>query len=311
MSSLTTVLIGLVSIVLLGGLAAGASVLARRHRPIVDGIHALRDNHARNPVVGPLRAGCASMEIGAWLDAEGRLQVGSDRRNRDAGNAVGPLVLRELALRAAANGGRVRPDQAKSFMLMIDILETEPATQARAYRALERALRAYPGLFTRVVDGGLRLGAVTVALIGSGTPRHAVAAEHDRRVFCDGSFGDVGAWGTPVELVPVVSEHWSWRFGWDGVDDVPLQERVLLRQLVAAAHDDGRQVRIFGIPERPAKVREAYWREISGAGVDVISTARPRRLARFLSDATTVVRAVPQARDAVEPEVRVRVGSAR
>ncbi|HEY1487866.1 MAG TPA: hypothetical protein VGF84_17300 [Micromonosporaceae bacterium] len=276
MGALATVL------VVLAILAAAASIVARRHRPYVEGMHALRDDFARDPVSGPLRAGCASFEVGVSLDGGGRLQVG-DPSTHDAGNTLGPMVLRRLALRAQEFHGRVRPGQTGSVRLMVEILETEADRQARAYEALNAALGAYPRLWTRIDDGAVTLGPVTVVLIGTAVPRHLVSAQSDRYVFCDGSFGDIGAWGAPLSLVPTVSEHWSWRFGWDGTEEMPTEERVLLRRFVAAAHQDGRQVRIFGIPERPAPIRDAFWRELTAAGVDVISTREPRRLRRFLS----------------------------
>ncbi len=283
---MATVLVGLVVIMLVGAGASLMSVRARRYRPLQPGVHALRDDYAINPIVGPLRSGCGSLEIAVRLDSAGRLQLGTGQRADSSGNAIGPMVLRELALRAEAYGGSVRPGQTESITLMIDIVETEPARQVHAYDVLDAELRRYPHVFTRLTDGAVTMGPVTVMLTGSGVPRHAVAAASDRFMFCDGSFGDVGAWGAPVELVPMVSEHWAWRFGWDGTDAISTEERLMLHHLVRAAHDDGREVRMFGIPESDARVREAFWRVLLDAGVDVISTPRPRRLAAFLVAST-------------------------
>jgi hypothetical protein len=137
-------------------------------------------------------------------------------------------VLRELALRAVAYGGRVRPRQTDSITLMIEILESDPVRQVRAYDVLDAEVRRYPKLFTHVIDDSIVLGPVTIVLIGAGVPRHAIGAARDRYAFCDGSFGDIGAWGAPVALVPTVGEHWAWRFGWDGIDPIPNEERLLL-----------------------------------------------------------------------------------
>jgi hypothetical protein len=126
-------------------------------------------------------------------------------------------------------------------------------------------------------------GPVSVLLTGPRVPRHLLAAQTDRYAFCDGSLGDVGAWAAPPTLVPLVSEHWSWRFGWDGWDEMPGEERRLLRGLVRAAHADRRTVRVFGIPERPRRVRRAFWRELAAAGVDLIGSTDLRALRRFLN----------------------------
>jgi hypothetical protein len=269
-------------VVVLAVVAAVVSIRARTHRPQLDAVYAIRNDLARDPVSDALRAGCGGLHIGVSLDVTGRLQVGAAARH-NAGNSIGPLVLRTLALRAQEYGGRIRPDQSGPVTLMVEILESDPNRQAAAYAELDAALRRYPSLWTRIIDGEVTLGPVTVLLVGTAVPRHLASPQLDRLIFCDGSFGDIGAWGAPVTMVPTVSEHWSWRFGWDGTDEMPVEERVLLRQAVTSAHADGRQVRLYGIPEQSTRVREAFWRELAAAGVDAITTSRPRSLHRFLA----------------------------
>ena len=63
---------------------------------------------------------------------------------------------------------------------------------------------------------------------------------------------------------------------------MPADERNALHRLVAAAHAEGRQVHFAGLPERGWRVREAFWCELAAAGVDLITTTRPRALANFL-----------------------------
>src|SRR5215204_261467 len=104
MSSVSTILVTLAVLGVLGAAGSLASVLARRHRPFEPTMHHQRDDTARNPVARPLRSGCGSLEIAVWLDRDGLLQVGADRGYRNAGNALRPLVLRELALRAERYG---------------------------------------------------------------------------------------------------------------------------------------------------------------------------------------------------------------
>ena len=304
MGDLATVIVGLAAIFVVAAAAAAVSVRARRCATFSPAMHALRDDIARDPVAGPVRAGCGSMEISVWLDDDDRLQVGSEGRYTDGGNALGPLVLRQLALRAEAQGGRVHPGQTGSFLLLITLRESDPDRQAQAYQVLDAALRAYPRLFTRLSEDGVALGPVTVVLTGETVPQRIVAAHPDRLVFCDGSFADIGAWGPPVALVPTVSEHWCWRFAWDGTGEIPAEQRMLLRQLVATAHADGRQVRVYGIPEQRAHIREAFWRELLTAGVDVISTEQPRHLADFLAKRAPTRAEPPRSRAVWTPRRR-------
>lgn len=266
------------------GIAAGlVSVWTRRTRAFAPGAYALANSSARDPLARPIRHGYGSVQISVRLDDTGRLQVGVARHDDgDPGHTIGPLVLAKLADRVARVGGTVHADQRGPFILMIDIAETEPHRQTRAYEVLDAELRGYESLLTRCADGIAVIGPVMVVLTGAGVPRHLLAAQPDRYAFCDGSLGDVGAWAAPASLVPVVSEHWAWRFGWDGRDEMPAQERHLLCGFVEAAQAEGRRLRFFGLPERPARVREAYWRELSAAGVDLCSATDLGPLARFI-----------------------------
>jgi hypothetical protein len=284
-NSLAVVVSGLAA---LGGSGVAAGIASIRHRrpgAYAPGTHANRDDLARNPLARPLRHGFASLAISVRLDRAGRLRVGTDpavvRGEDDPGATIGPAVLRPLAERAACLDGRVHAAQRGPFTIMVDIRESDPGRLTRAYQVLDGQLRRYPHLFTRATDGIVVMGPVIVMLTGEHVPRQLIAAEHDRVMFCDGTYGDLGPWGAPPSLVPVVSEHWAWRFGWDGRDEMPVEERHLLCGLVQTAQAEGRRVRYFGIPARPARVRDAYWRELAAAGVDLISTDELRALARF------------------------------
>jgi hypothetical protein len=293
MGGLTAVVIGLAAIVFLGAAGALWSHRAARHRPYLSRMYSVRRDTARDPLA-PLRAGCAGIEIAVWLDDADRLQVGADRWNQDPGNAIGPLVLRPLARRAAEHGGALRPDHAGPVGLLIEIAESDPARIARACHVLDNELRAHPGLCTGIIDGVIVLGPVTVSLTGPNVPRDLLAGQSGRYVFRDGDFADIGAWGPSVALVPTVGERWGIRFGWDGSGNMPSDQRERLWQLVDAAHSDGRAVRFFGIPERSRDIREAIWREMLDAQVDMISTGHPRRLARFLGAYFAAVAPAPE-----------------
>ncbi len=254
--TLAVVLAGLTGMTTAGTVAGAASVVARRDPNFVRRAHLARDDFALDPLARPMRTGVASFEIGAWLDRAGRLQVGTRRWDRDPGNAIGPRVLARLADRAGTHRGRMFPRQRGSITLMIHIAESDMAKQQRAYEALDLALRPYASLLTRLVDGAIRPAPVTVVLTGEGVPRHLLAAQTDRLAFVDGTFADIGVWGAPANLVPMISEDWAWRFDWDGRERMPAPERQLLRELVSAAHADSRRVRFYGIPPRPGRVRD-------------------------------------------------------
>jgi hypothetical protein len=125
-------------------------------------------------------------------------------------------------------------------------------------------------------------GAVTVAVTGIVDARELLAAERTRYAFADGTFDDIGSRTAPPALVPMISEPWSRRFGWDGCEPIPAEERHLLHAMVRAAHEDGRTVRISGLTAGSGSARRAIWTELGAAGVDVIADHDLRGLARHL-----------------------------
>lgn len=281
-NSLSIVLAGLSGLAAAGAGAGVASSVARRRPTFVRRAHLARDDWAMDPLAAPMRSGPASFEIALWLDKDGRLQVGSRRWDRDPGNALTPRILDRLSDRAATHGGRMFERQRGSVTLMIEIVEMLASRQARAYEALDVALRQHASLLSSFKAGVVKPGPVTVVLTGDGLPRHLMAAQPERFAFVDGNFSDLGTWGAPANLVPIVSEHWAGRFGWDGVEVMPSDERQLLREVVAVAHQEGRRVRFFGLPEHPVQVRERLWGEMVAAGVDLITTSDVRGLGRYL-----------------------------
>jgi hypothetical protein len=152
----------------------------------------------------------------------------------------------------------------------------------RAYRMLNRQLSDHAPLVSRCVAGRLISGTVTVAVAGVVDVRELLAAQRSRYAFADGTFDDIGSESAPPALVPMISESWSDRFGWDGRDSISAEERHLLHSLVRAAHDDGRTVRILSPPSGSRSARRAIWTELGNAGVDVIGDVDQGGLAKHL-----------------------------
>jgi glycerophosphoryl diester phosphodiesterase len=53
---------------------------------------------------------------------------------------------------------------------------------------------------------------------------------------------------------------------------MPAEERRKLRDIVQVSHDKGRRVRFWATPDNQSPAREAVWRELAAAGVDLINT---------------------------------------
>ena len=272
----------------LAGLAASVGVASvgvrvlRRPRPYLAAGHVLAAGDVADPLPAVLRHGLGGLTLPVRPGPHAELFLGTgDPR---PGNTLRRLVLAPLFARAQALGGRLRRDQQIPFRLVVEFAgpHRDAETLLRAYRMLDQQLRDHAALLSRCDDGRLEPGAVTVAVAGIVDARELLATERTRYAFADGTFDDIGSPSAPPALVPMISESWSRRFGWDGCEPIPAEERHQLHALVRAAHDDGRTVRIAGLSSGSRAARRAVWAELALAGVDVIADADRAGLARYL-----------------------------
>ena len=82
----------------------------------------------------------------------------------------------------------------------------------------------------------------------------------------DGSLAELRG-SDSADLVPWVSTDWPGSFKWRGHGVFPEDEVAKLKGIVARAHEQGRRVRFWGAPDKPA-----FWKELVANGVDIINT---------------------------------------
>jgi hypothetical protein len=265
---------------LAGALYAGVAVL-RRPGAFQPSAHALA-GHDTDPLPRALRLGLGGMTVPVTPGPHGELFLGPGAPQ--PGRTLRRLVLSPLFARARTRGGRLRRDQRVPFRLVVEFAgaNRDAETLLRAYRMLDQQLRDHASLLSRCDGGELVPSAVTVTVSGIVDVRELLAAQPLRYAFADGTFDDLGSHAAPPALVPMVSEPWTRRFGWDGREPISAEERHQLHAMVRAAHEDGRTVRISGLPTGSRRARRAVWTELGAAGVDVIADADLRGLLRHL-----------------------------
>ncbi|MFG1605716.1 hypothetical protein [Actinoplanes sp. NPDC049265] len=264
-----------------GALSAGVAAV-RRPAPYQPSGHALAGADIVDPLPAVLKSGLAGLTVPVLPGPHGELFIGPGAPQ--PGRTLRRLVLGPLLARAKARGGRLRPDQTVPFRLVVEFTgpNRDAKTLLRAYRMLDQQLRDHASLLSRCEDGKLEPGAVTVAVAGIVDVRELLVAERRRYAFADGTFDDIGSRSAPASLVPMISEPWSRRFGWDGREPISAEERHLLHAMVRAAHEDGRTVRISGLSAGARSARRAVWTELGLAGVDVLADPDHSGLARHL-----------------------------
>jgi hypothetical protein len=267
------------------GLAGATSIgtaLLRRSQPYLASGHALVGMQSTDPLRTVLRHGLGGLTVPVRPGPRGELFIGPGVP--EPGRTLRRLVLSPLLGRAKGGGGRLARDQRVPFRLVVEFTgpTRDAETLLRAYRMLDQQLRDHATLLSRCIDGRLEPGAVTVTVAGIVDVRELLASQRRRYAFAEGTFDDIGRRSAPPSLVPMISECWTRRFGWDGREPMAAEERHLLHALLRSAHEDGRTVRISGLPVGSARARHAVWSELCAAGVDVIADADQRALARHL-----------------------------
>lgn len=280
MQELATIAGGLAGLAGAGG-AVTVALIRRRHPWLATG-HALTSPETTDPLPAVIKLGLSGMTVRVTPGPHGELYLGPG--GPQPGRTLRRLVLAPLFTRAGANGGRLWPDQRAPFRLIVEFGGTtrDPKALLRAYRMLDQQLRDHAGLLSTCRDEVLTPRAVTVTVAGAVDVRELLTVQAERYAFADGSFDDLGTRSAPPSLVPMVSESWTRRFGWDGHETITAEERHQLHALVRAAHGEGRVVRFSGLPDGTRKARAAIWTELSEAGVDVIADTDLAGLARHL-----------------------------
>jgi len=234
--------------------------------------HAHNDYEHPRPLLDALAQGFCSVEADVYL-VEGKLLVAHDLSQVAPERTLQKLYLDPLRERVKQHGGSVYAGAPAGFTLLVDIKsEAEPT-----YIALDRVLAGYEPMLTRFDPEGIKPGAVTVIISGN-RPIPYMTAQTSRRAAVDGRLPDL-ATKPAASLVPLVSDHWGRQFRWNGDGPFPEAEREKLREWVTQAHDQGRRLRFWAVPDRV----EA-WRVLHEAGVDLINTDDLQGLATFLRD---------------------------
>ena len=251
--------------------SVGLSLVAEAASPVpLTAAHAHNDYEHPRPLLDALDHGFCSVEADIHL-VDNRLLVAHDRPDTGPDRTLERLYLDPLRSRARLHGGRVFPN-GPPFTLLIDLKTDADPT----YRALRPVLERYADILTRFSSNRIITNAVTVILSGN-RPLDLLARESGRLAAIDGRLSDLPR-NPPVDLLPLISDHWQQHFSWRGDGPLPDDQRAKLREIVRTAHQQGRRLRFWAIPDT-----QAAWRELIQAGVDLVNTDHLEALSEFIN----------------------------
>ncbi|MHC4434707.1 MAG: phosphatidylinositol-specific phospholipase C/glycerophosphodiester phosphodiesterase family protein [Planctomycetota bacterium] len=236
--------------------------------------HAHNDYRHDRPLHDALAHGFTSVEADVFL-VDGDLLVAHDRHEITGERTLRALYLDPLRERVRKNGGKVYRG-GPQVTLLIDFKSEAVST----YKVLDRILAEYKDIFTSFGPGGRRDRAV-LAIISGNRPYELMASQSVRYAGYDGRLRDLQS-EAPADLMPLISDRWPTHFTWRGVGEMPDDERLKLREIIQTAHARGRRVRFWATPDNPSPAREALWRELLIAGVDMLNTDDLKGLQQFL-----------------------------
>ncbi|WP_219619919.1 phosphatidylinositol-specific phospholipase C/glycerophosphodiester phosphodiesterase family protein [Bacillus sp. V33-4] len=237
--------------------------------------HAHNDYEHTRPLSDALQHGFTSVEADVWL-VDGELLVAHDKEGIRAGRTLKSLYLDPLKAIVKQNNGAVYKEYKHEFILWIDIKSEGEAT----YRAIDEQLRAYKSMLTKFVPSEVKPDAITVYISGN-RPRALMENQKVRYAAYDGRMSDLGS-DTSSEFIPVISDNWTKHFTWQGVGEMPNDEREKLYSIVSTAHANGQKVRFWATPDLSTPAREAVWKELLKSQVDFLNTDDLAGLEEFL-----------------------------
>jgi len=236
--------------------------------------HAHNDYMHARPLFDALENGFRSIEADLFSMGDS-LYVAHDRRDIRPGRTLRDLYLDPL-MEYISNNEESIYDSASPLILLVDIKDDGLTT----YQLLDRILSDYREILCVVSPKGYGRARVMVIVSGN-RPIEYMMQQTERFAFVDGRMPDLTQAYAP-HLMPLVSDRWTKYFSWMGKGEIPDKERSQLRTYVQDAHEKGQMIRFWATPDMPGKEREALWRELLEAGVDLINTDDLAGLQMFL-----------------------------
>lgn len=249
--------------------------------PAVIGAHAHNDYEHERPLFEALERGYQEIEVDIFLFSNDLL-VAHDPQDLQFERTLRSLYLDPLREHIRQSGGQVYSSETQfgddtSLWLAVDIKTDGELT----YSALHQLLEEYKDILTIFGPGDkVQEGPVTVIVSGN-RPFEMMRAQEVRYAAFDGRLSDLES-DLPANFMPLISDNWTNHFTWVGKGSMPEEERRKLKDIVETAHSKGWKVRFWATPDEVGSEREAVWKELIAAGVDLLNTDQLEAAQRFL-----------------------------
>jgi hypothetical protein len=263
---------------------------------IPKGFHSHNDYWRPIPFYSALSVGAASIEADVWL-YNGTLHIGHEESALTNARTFDSLYIQPIlsVLRAQnpispflTNGptknGVYDTSSGQTLYLFVDVKTNGEETFPYVIKALQ-PLRA-AGYLTTFNGTGVTPGPVTVVGTGN-TPLDQVQGvgnvTHPRDYFYDAPIPTLGTTFSNItaDVSPIASTDFAVQFGSVRNETFNATQLALLESQVATAHAKGIAVRYWDQPGWPVSTRNAIWRTLWNAGVDLLNVDDLEGIANF------------------------------
>lgn len=232
--------------------------------------HAHNDYMHKRPLFEALESGFTSIEIDVFLHNNdlivSHMATGLDKKMDIEEEYLKPIqkIIRE-------NGGQVYKNYAGPVIFMIDIKTSADPTYAKLKEILDR-YKDILAVYSH--DSLIKAGPIHILLSGS-KPYDKLLSEQTSYATLDGDIKNIKE-PKYRSTITRYSDPWGLYFTWTGVGPIPEEEKERLDTLVRDIHQQGKQIRFYGAPDK-----EAVWRVLLNAHVDWVSTDKLKEYAHF------------------------------
>lgn len=218
-------------------------------------IHAHNDYAQSRPFQAAYEQRADYIEADVWLQ-DGRLVVSHDKPQANA-PTLDSLYLKPIVRLFEQYKDRPSPDRNYTFGLVIDVKDDQATTLPKLISLLQENLVC----FNRAANPK----AVQVIISGN-RPKIDTYLDYPLLIQFDGRPNELYDQET-LARVALISDSFRGYSRWDGTGDMPDVDREKLKRVIKRAHNDGKPIRFWAIPDTPNA-----WKQLKKIGVDVINT---------------------------------------
>lgn len=169
------------------------------------------------------------------------------------------------------NQGKVHEKFDDEMYLFVNI-KYDPK---KTYNKIWEQLSPYHEMLTYRVGPQWHEGKLKVIFVGN-APVRAFQQERVCFVSAQGTIDDLKK-KYDNKVMPLIGIDFEQDLEWNGVGIMPFDEYEKFKDIIIEAHDQGKKVRVYNIPEQ-----EAVWDVMYTAGVDMITSKEPEKFQKFL-----------------------------